>query len=115
MSEGLYLVFSKPPASVAPADYDRWYHDHLRENLEAPGFRAGRRFGVEHTVARAEPDAAFSHLAVYETAAPLDDLRAGLNRRIDSGEVILPDWFGEIGFSSWYCRPLEERVEAPGN
>ncbi len=115
MSDGLYLVFSKPPASISPADYDRWYHDHLRENLGAPGFTAGRRFAPEHTVAGAEPDAAFSHLAVYETAAPLDDLRAGLNRRIDSGEVVLPGWFGEIGFSSWYCSPLEERVEAPVN
>lgn len=112
MSEGLYLVFSKPPARLSPAEYDRWYHDHIRENIAAPGFVAGRRFGLEHTVAGAEPDAAFSHLAVYETAAPLDDLRAGLNRRIDSGEVILPEWFGEIGFSSWYCKPLEGRVEA---
>ena len=30
MSDGLYLVFSKPPAKIAPEDYDRWYHDHLR-------------------------------------------------------------------------------------
>lgn len=115
MSEGLYLVFSEPPASVAPADYDRWYADHLRENIEVPGFRAGRRFAVEHTVAGADPGARFDHLAVYETEAGIAELRTALDRRREEGEIVLPDWFGEIGFSSWYCRPLEERVEAPGD
>jgi hypothetical protein len=115
MSEGLYLVFSQPPASITAAEYDRWYADHLRENLEAPGFRAGRRFAPQPTGVGPQPDAPFSHLAVYETGAPLDELRAGLNRRIDTGAVILPEWFGEIGFGSWYCSPLEERVEAPEN
>lgn len=115
MSDGLYLVFSKPPASIAAADYDRWYHDHLRENLGAPGFTAGRRFAPEPTGVGADPNAGFSHLAVYETAGPLEDLQAGLKGRIDSGAVVLPEWFGEIGFGSWYCRPLEERIEAPGD
>jgi hypothetical protein len=115
MSEGLYLVFSRPPASVSAADYDRWYADHLRENIEVPGFRAGRRYELEHTVAGGDPDADFSRLAVYETTAGIGELRAALDRRREAGEIVLPDWFGEIGFSSWHCRPLEERVEAPGD
>lgn len=113
MSEGLYLVFSRPPAAVAAAEYDRWYAEHLRENIEVPGFRAGRRFGLEHTVGGADPEAGFSHLAVYECDAPIAELRSALDRRREKGEIVLPEWFGQIGFSSWYCRPLEERVEAP--
>jgi hypothetical protein len=112
MSDGLYLVFSKPPAQISAADYDRWYHDHIRENIAAPGFVAGRRFTPQPTGVGANPDAGFSHLAVYETAAPLPELSAGLNRRIDDGTVVLPEWFGEISFGSWYCKPIEDRIEA---
>lgn len=113
MSEGLYLVFSKPPAEVSAGEYDRWYAEHLRENLEVPGFRAGRRYELEHTVSDAEPGSELSHLAVYECDAGIGELRSALDRRRENGEIVLPGWFGEIGFSSWYCRPLEGRVPGP--
>lgn len=113
MSEGLYLVFSQPPAGLPAGEYERWYAEHLRENLEVEGFRGGRRFALEHTVAAGEPGAGFSHLAQYECSAEIAELRTALDRRRESGEIVLPPWFGEIRFSSWYCRPLEERVEGP--
>jgi len=113
VSEGLYLVFSQPPADLPPGEYERWYAQHLRENLQVDGFRGGRRFALDHTVNAAESEAGFSHLAQYECTAEIAQLRAALDRRRESGEIVLPPWFGDITFSSWYCRPLEERVGSP--
>jgi hypothetical protein len=104
----LYLVFSQPPPSVSASEYQRWYHDHLRENLETEGFDAGQRFALQHTVAGT--DEALSHLAVYETRGSIDELRAALDTRRRAGEIVLPDWFGDIRFSSWHATELEERV-----
>lgn len=120
MSEGVYLVFSDPPPGVSQEDYRAWYEEHVAENIEAAGFVSGRRFGLHHAADRpgasdAQPGDAggFSHLAVYETNAPLDDLRVALEARIASGAVVLPEWFSEIRFSSWYCTPLGDR-QVPG-
>ncbi|HEY4096177.1 MAG TPA: hypothetical protein VGM33_11720 [Baekduia sp.] len=106
----LYLVFSERPASVSAEDYDRWYREHLSENLGAPGFDAGQRFALQHMVAQDRDS--FHHLAVYETTGTMEELRAGLDRRITSGEVVLPDWFKDIRFSSWRATSLDERVVA---
>jgi hypothetical protein len=106
----LYLVFSQPPASVSDAEYQRWYHDHLRENLETDGFDAGQRFALEHTVAGS--DEALSHLAVYETRGSIDELRAALDARRRAGEIVLPSWFRDIRFSSWHATELEDRVSS---
>src|ERR1700760_3871659 len=106
----LYLVFSQPPESISQDEYQSWYHDHLRENLEAPGFNAGARFALDHTVAGTKES--FSHLAVYETAGSMDDLRKGLNERLETGAVVLPPWFKDIRFSSWHATVIDERVES---
>jgi hypothetical protein len=108
MSDDLYLVFSEPPADLPPAEYQRWYETHLRENLETPGFHAGRRFALDHTVAGGE--AAFSHLALYETSGSIAELRAALEKRREAGDIVLPEWFGRIRFSSWHARKLDGRV-----
>ncbi len=108
MSDDLYLVFSQPPAGVSAADYQRWYDAHLRENLETPGFDAGRRYEIEHTVADGE--SGLSHLAVYETTGSIGELRAALDKRREVGDIVLPEWFGQIRFSSWHARPLDGRV-----
>jgi hypothetical protein len=107
----LYLVFSEPPAELAPAEYQRWYAEHLRENLETPGFDAGQRFSLQHTVAGSGES--FSHLAAYECHGDIADLRAALGRRREAGEIVLPDWISRIRFSSWHCSALEDRVVAP--
>ena len=107
----LYLVFSEPPADLPDTVYQRWYAEHLRENLETPGFDAGQRFAPSHTVAGTNER--FSHLAAYECHGDIADLRRNLAARRNSGAIVLPDWFDQIRFSSWHCTALEERVVAP--
>jgi len=108
MADNLYLVFSKPPEGVSAEEYDRWYDLHVRENIVSPGFLSARRFEV--TPARDAP-AEFSHLALYEYAGDMSIWRTDLTRRIDSGEIVLPEWFPQIGFGSWSARPLTDRIE----
>ena len=108
----LYLVFSQPPDDVPPAEYQRWYSEHLRENLQTPGFDAGTRYALSHTVAGTEEQ--FSHLAAYECHGDIAQLRANLDARRENREIILPDWFSRIRFSSWHCSVVDGRVQAPG-
>jgi hypothetical protein len=107
----LYLVFSQPPNDVSDAEYQRWYAEHLRENLETPGFDAGSRYALSHTVTGTEET--FSHLAAYETHGDIAQLRGNLSARRELGEIVLPDWFSRIKFSSWHCSVVEDRVEGP--
>jgi len=106
----LYLVFSAPPEGVSPEEYDRWYHHHIRENLEAPGFVAGQRFGLEPSVGN---EARHSHLALYEFEGDISRWRTNLDERIASGAIALPEFFPQIRFGSWECRPIDERVVVP--
>src|SRR2546428_13282 len=98
MPDNLYLVFSKPPEELSAAEYDRWYDHHVRENIVSPGFFSARRFAIQP--AREEP-VAFSHLALYEYGGEMSRWRTDLTRRIETGEIVLPEWFGGIRFSSW--------------
>ena len=109
----LYLVFSAPPDGVTPAEYDRWYHAHIRENLAAPGFVAGQRFAVTPAVAKGDPPPPHSHLALYEYEGELARWRTDLETRIGTGDIVLPDWFPQIRFGSWDCTPIDERVLVP--
>jgi hypothetical protein len=107
VAPNLYLVFSQPPARLSPADYDRWYHDHVRENIESPGFLSGRRYALEP----GRPDTGgFSHLALYEYEGDYEPIGRDLRERIGRGDIVLPDWFGEIGFGAWKCVPIDERA-----
>ena len=107
MPDNLYLVFSKPPAGVSAEEYDRWYDLHVRENIVSPGFLSARRYHV--STARDEPP--FSHLALYEYEGEMQTWRTDLTRRIELREIVLPEWFGEITFGSWDCKPLTDRIE----
>jgi hypothetical protein len=106
----LYLVLSAPPAGVSPDEYDRWYHHHIRENLEAPGFVAGQRFRLTSSVGSEHQH---THLALYEFEGPIERWRANLDSRIASGDIVLPEYFPQIRFGSWECTPIDERVEVP--
>ena len=109
----MYLVFSAPPEGVSPEEYDRWYHHHIRENLEAPGFVAGQRFRLTPAVTKDGPAAPHSHLALYEFEGPLERWRENLESRITSGNIVLPEYFPQIRFGSWECTPVDERVIVP--
>jgi hypothetical protein len=102
VSTNLYLVFSKRPEAVSASDYDRWYEAHAQENIESPGFLNARRFELGQVNGAPAP---YEHLAVYEYEGEMDQWRAGLNERITSGAIVLPEWFPQIQFGSWDCRP----------
>jgi len=108
MPENLYLVLSKPPERVSAEEYDGWYHNHVRENMVSPGFLSARRFSLEPSFDEAVP---YSHLALYDYEGDMSVWRTDLTKRIETGEIVLPEWFGGIRFSSWNCLPLEGRVE----
>ena len=107
--DNLYLVFSKPPEGVSKEEYDRWYHAHVRENIVSPGFVSARRFALESVPQG--PPIPFSHLALYEYEGSMSTWRTDLTRRIEVGDVVLPEWFPQITFGSWSCTPIDERSE----
>ena len=126
MPKQLYLVFSKRPAGVSEEEYDRWYHHHVRENVEVPGFVAGERFAATLVMSgsrtapgrftsdsgpgRVEPSLDFGHVAMYEFEGDIDELRQTLFERIESGGTVLPGWFDEIQFMTWTFVAVDERV-----
>jgi hypothetical protein len=104
----LYLVFSAAPAGVAPDEYDRWYHRHVRENIEVEGFRAARRYAAQPV--RSTGEGGPSHLALYEYEGDIMALRRALSERLERREIVLPEWFDRIPFASWDCAAIEPRV-----
>ena len=106
----LYLVLSSPPEGVPAEEYDRWYHHHIRENLEAPGFVAGQRFRLSPSVGSEHPH---THLALYEFEGDISRWRENLDSRIASGGIVLPEYFPRITFGSFEATPIDERVEVP--
>ena len=46
------------------------------------------------------------HLALYEYEGDMSIWRTDLTRRIEEGDVVLPDFFKEIQFRSWNCTPV---------
>jgi hypothetical protein len=112
MADHLYLVLSSPPEGVSAEEYDRWYHDHVRENIAQPGFHGARRYEVQPTRGDGMPQ--HTHLAVYDYDGDLQGMGERLDRRIEAGEIVLPPWFGGIRFQSMSASALEPHVEAPG-
>jgi hypothetical protein len=108
MSERLYLVFSEKPADVSAEEYDRWYHTHVRENIEVPGFTAARRYSA--TPVRASGEALTQHLAIYEYEGEMAAWREKLTTRLENREIVLPEFFGRIAFNSWDCAAIEART-----
>lgn len=109
MSKKLYLVFSKPPERVSEEEYQQWYHLHVRENIVSPGFLSAQRYGL--TPVPESPPIPFSHLALYEYEGEMSTWRTDLTKRIETGDIVLPEWFKDITFGSWDCVALEDRVE----
>jgi hypothetical protein len=119
----LYVVFSKPPAGLSWEDYDRWYFDHGRENIESPGFKSVQRYRVDPVVvgsgvgpSRAAVDPAmlpvpYNHMAIFEVEGDIADVRADLSRRVAGGDIVLPEWFNDVPFATWSAKPIDERAE----
>ncbi|HYZ01382.1 MAG TPA: hypothetical protein VFA92_07800 [Candidatus Binatia bacterium] len=116
--EHAYLVFSRPPAGTSFEELSRWYEDHVAENLQVAGLVAGRRFRVEEARPRGDAGSAIGeapaprHLALYEAAEPIEEVRAALARATAEGGIAPPDWFPRISFTSLDCVALSGRVVA---
>lgn len=102
MAANLYLVLSKRPETISAEDYDRWYEAHAQENIESPGFLSARRYNI---AAQNGNEGPFQHLSLYEYEGTQEQWRTDLNRRIESGDVDLPEWFPQITFGAWDCEP----------
>jgi hypothetical protein len=107
-----YLVFSRPPDGMSFEDFSAWYATHIDENLTTPGLVSGRRFRLDAEVRDADAPATVSHLAMYEVAVDVAEMRRGLDAGIAAGRIHLPDWFGQITFVSLDCHPIGTRVTA---
>jgi hypothetical protein len=67
--------------------------------------------GVGSKRAAVDPDAVrYEHLAVFEFKGDIADVRAHLNGRVEAGEIVLPQWFLQVPFSTWSCKPLGGRI-----
>ena len=107
MAPNLYLVFSERPGRISDEQYHTWYTDHAQENIESPGFLSAQRYRVREVVS-GEATGPEQHLTVYDYEGPMTTWRTDLSARIQRGDVVLPEWFKEIKFSSWACEPTGE-------
>ena len=48
------------------------------------------------------------HLALYEYSGAIEPLREHLLARVDSGDVVLPEWFDRISFMTLELRAQNE-------
>ena len=104
-TNNLYLVFSRRPPGISRDDYHRWYVDHAQENIESTGFVSAQRYAIQE-VQKGGPVGEEQHLAVYQYEGDMSIWRQDLTRRIEGGEVVLPDFFNQIAFTSWACTPV---------
>jgi len=109
MTHNLYLVYSRPPEGVSPQDFNRWYAAHAQENIESTGFVSAQRYEVREVEGSDEVGPDF-HLALYEYAGDMSVWRKDLTARIQSKDIVLPEWFPQIEFKSWRCRPEGGRL-----
>jgi hypothetical protein len=115
--EHAFLVFSTPPSTMSFEDYSAWYEIHIRENVEnSPLLVRGWRFrlvpiSVDATVG-ASPD--MTHLALYEIVGEAAEMLSGLQQRVESGTITLPEWFDEIRFTGIDATAISDRVTETG-
>lgn len=107
MPNNLYLVFSRRPPDISRDDYHRWYANHAQENIESPGFVNVQRYAIQETQ-EGRLVAEEQHLAVYQYEGDMSVWWDDLARRINVGDVVLPEFFGRIAFGAWACTPVGE-------
>jgi len=116
----VYIVFSRRPQVVTEELSDRWDEAHVSQVLGAPGFAVAARYDLVPALDEpAEPDR-YTSGAIYEIELSAPEAMGALAAELSSGRMDLPDWFGEIRFSSWLADPLGlreaqgHRLERPG-
>jgi hypothetical protein len=105
MANNLYLVFSEKPEQISMEDYHRWYAFHAQENIESPRFVSAQRYRI-HEVVNGEPTGTEQHLSLYHYDGEMREWRTDLTRRIQTGDIVHPEFFKQIKFKSWDCEPV---------
>jgi hypothetical protein len=107
MANGVYFVFSNPPAGVRETEYSDWYERHVGEIIAGPGFAGARRYWLS-PAGGDRPPTIYRHLSLYELDGDSRTAMAELGRRMAAGQLALPDWFGQIRFASLHGVALED-------
>ena len=107
MAHDVHLVLSIPPASVGEDEYGEWYELHVSEILETPGFYRARRYWLD-PASPERPGVEHRHLSAYLLDGPPSDGHEALGKRMQAGELTIPDWFGGIRLHSYDGRALED-------
>lgn len=95
-----YFVFSGPPEGVSSDEYDKFYYEHMRENLAQESFGEGWRYRV--TAARSaagEGRQPGPHLALYRMDRDWEFTRKSIGA-VHAGSLPAnwPEWFSRIQF-----------------
>jgi hypothetical protein len=106
----IHIVFSRHPQVVTDEQYDRWHQAHISQVLGVRGFAAAARYELVPALDEpAEPDR-FTRAVIYELDVGAGEATATLAAEVSSGQLDLPDWFGQIHVSSWLAHPLGQRI-----
>lgn len=108
----LYLVFGAPPEGVTAEQFDAWYFDHVRENVEVGELAAAHRWSAVASLVDPELPPHATHVATYELTAGKDRMNHLLDTAIREGRIVLPEWFRGITFASAQITALTERLTA---
>lgn len=108
MPQNVHFVFSVPPSDVSEAEFSNWYETHVDEILDVPGFASARRYWLDQAVATRAP-IVYRHLSIYvlEEGVGSREPLAQLGKRMQDGQLTVPEWFGSIRFASYDGYPLE--------
>jgi hypothetical protein len=107
VATNVHFVFSSPPAEIPFDEFSRWYEGHVEDILAGRGFPAARRYRLQGVVSD-RPPTMYDHLSLYHVEGDGSQALTELDRRVQTREVPLPDWFGEIRFASFHGFALED-------
>jgi len=99
-ADRLQFVFSERPESVSPVEYDEYYQEHLRENLQMESFSAGWRWRITpiHLDSSRQPPG--SHLALYRMEKGWSEAGQEVSTHSARLRETWPAWFTHMRLSA---------------
>jgi len=94
----LHFVFSDPPEGISAAEYDEFYHEHLRENLQMESFAEGWRWRCVPIRLEDGGRSPGPHLALYRMEKEWTEAEAEISRHSARLRESWPAWFSRIMF-----------------
>lgn len=102
----LQFVYGEPPTALPPAEFDEYYDEHLRENLQMQSFSAGWRFRNTPIHLDSEGKPPGSHLAIYRMEQEWSDASKELAAHSARLRDTWPAWFTGMGLSAISAKAL---------